>query len=29
MVNNAKVVMADIPTSNGVIHVIDNILLPK
>jgi uncharacterized surface protein with fasciclin (FAS1) repeats len=28
MVNNAAVVKADIPTSNGVIHVIDTVLLP-
>jgi uncharacterized surface protein with fasciclin (FAS1) repeats len=27
-VNNARVVKADIGTSNGVIHVIDNVLLP-
>jgi uncharacterized surface protein with fasciclin (FAS1) repeats len=29
MVNNAKVVKADIETSNGVIHAIDTVLLPK
>ncbi len=29
MVNGAKVVKADIYTSNGVIHVIDTVLLPK
>ncbi len=29
MVNNAKVVKADIATSNGVIHVIDTVVLPK
>lgn len=29
MVNNAKVVMSDIETSNGVIHVIDSVLLPR
>lgn len=29
MINNAKVVKADIMTSNGVIHVIDTVLLPK
>jgi transforming growth factor-beta-induced protein len=29
MVNDAKVVKADISTSNGVIHVIDAVLLPK
>ena len=29
MVNNANVVMADIPTANGVIHIIDNVLVPK
>ena len=28
MINNAKVVKADIMTSNGVIHVIDTVLLP-
>lgn len=28
MVNNAKVVKADIHASNGVIHVIDTVLLP-
>ncbi len=27
-VNNAKVVKADIETSNGVIHVIDTVILP-
>ena len=29
MVNNAKVVTADVKASNGVIHVIDTVLLPK
>ncbi len=29
MVNNATVVKTDIETSNGVIHVIDTVLLPK
>jgi uncharacterized surface protein with fasciclin (FAS1) repeats len=29
MINNAKVVMADVKASNGVIHVIDTVLLPK
>jgi uncharacterized surface protein with fasciclin (FAS1) repeats len=29
MVNNAHVVKADIPASNGVIHVIDTVLLPN
>lgn len=29
MINNAKVAKADIETSNGVIHVIDTVLLPK
>lgn len=29
MVNNAKVVKADVMASNGVIHVIDKVLLPK
>jgi uncharacterized surface protein with fasciclin (FAS1) repeats len=28
MINNAKVVKTDIATSNGVIHVIDTVLLP-
>jgi len=28
-INNANVVKADIETSNGVIHVIDTVLLPK
>jgi uncharacterized surface protein with fasciclin (FAS1) repeats len=28
-INNAKVVKADIDCSNGVIHVIDTVLLPK
>lgn len=28
MVNNAKVVKADIKCSNGVIHVIDSVLMP-
>ena len=29
MVDNAKVVKTDIATSNGVIHVIDSVILPK
>jgi uncharacterized surface protein with fasciclin (FAS1) repeats len=29
MVNNAKVVKTDITSSNGVIHVIDTVILPK
>jgi uncharacterized surface protein with fasciclin (FAS1) repeats len=29
MVNDAKVVKADVVASNGVIHVIDTVLLPK
>lgn len=29
MVNDAKVVQADIECSNGVIHVIDSVLMPK
>jgi uncharacterized surface protein with fasciclin (FAS1) repeats len=29
MINNAKVIKADIECSNGVIHVIDTVLLPK
>jgi len=28
MVNNAHVLTADIPASNGVIHEIDTVLLP-
>ncbi len=28
-VDNARVVKADIPTSNGVIHVIDSVILPR
>ena len=28
MVNNATVIQADIETSNGVIHVIDAVMLP-
>ena len=29
MVDNAKVIKTDIKTSNGVIHVIDSVILPK
>ncbi len=29
MINDAKVIQADIETSNGVIHVIDKVILPK
>jgi len=29
MINNATVVKADIPASNGVIHVIDTVLIPQ
>jgi uncharacterized surface protein with fasciclin (FAS1) repeats len=29
MIDNAKVVKADIAASNGVIHVIDTVVLPK
>jgi uncharacterized surface protein with fasciclin (FAS1) repeats len=29
MINNANVVKTDIPTSNGVIHVIDTVLMPN
>ena len=29
MVDNAKVIKTDIMASNGVIHVIDNVILPK
>jgi uncharacterized surface protein with fasciclin (FAS1) repeats len=28
-INDATVTKADIPASNGVIHVIDTVLLPK
>jgi uncharacterized surface protein with fasciclin (FAS1) repeats len=28
-INNAKVVKADIKTSNGIIHVIDSVLIPN
>ena len=29
MINNAKVIQADVETSNGVIHVVDTVLLPN
>jgi uncharacterized surface protein with fasciclin (FAS1) repeats len=29
MINNAHVVIPDVKASNGVIHVIDTVLLPK
>jgi uncharacterized surface protein with fasciclin (FAS1) repeats len=29
MINNAKVTKADVATSNGVIHVIDTVILPE
>ena len=29
MVDNARVIKADIPASNGVIHVIDAVILPR
>ena len=29
MVNNAKVVKTDIMCTNGVIHVIDTVIMPK
>ena len=29
MIDNAKVIKADIPCTNGVIHVIDAVILPK
>lgn len=29
MVNNAKIIKADVLASNGVIHVIDTVILPK
>jgi uncharacterized surface protein with fasciclin (FAS1) repeats len=28
MVNNAKVIKADVPANNGIIHVIDTVILP-
>lgn len=28
MINNAQVTMTDIPVSNGVVHVIDTVLVP-
>jgi uncharacterized surface protein with fasciclin (FAS1) repeats len=28
MINNAKVIAADVSASNGVIHVIDTVLIP-
>ena len=28
MINNAKIITTYIPASNGVIHVIDSVLLP-
>jgi uncharacterized surface protein with fasciclin (FAS1) repeats len=28
-VDNAKVVKADIETSNGVVHVIDTVIIPR
>jgi uncharacterized surface protein with fasciclin (FAS1) repeats len=28
MVNDAKITTPDVPASNGVIHVIDKVLLP-
>lgn len=29
MINDAQVIKADVMTSNGVIHVIDTVLLPN
>ena len=29
MVNNAKIIKADIEASNGVIHVIDTVIMPN
>jgi uncharacterized surface protein with fasciclin (FAS1) repeats len=28
-VDNAKVVKTDVPATNGVIHVIDTVIMPK
>jgi uncharacterized surface protein with fasciclin (FAS1) repeats len=28
MINKAKIIMADVKASNGVIHVIDTVLIP-
>jgi len=28
-INNAKVIKANIKTSNGIIHVIDTVLIPE
>lgn len=28
-INNATIVKADVPASDGVVHVIDTVLLPK
>jgi len=28
-INNANVILTDVKASNGVIHVIDSVLLPK
>jgi uncharacterized surface protein with fasciclin (FAS1) repeats len=29
MINDAKVITADVDASNGVIHVIDKVILPQ
>ena len=29
MIDNAKIIKTDITASNGVIHVIDSVILPK
>jgi uncharacterized surface protein with fasciclin (FAS1) repeats len=29
MINSAKIIIADVKTSNGVIHAIDTVLMPK
>ena len=29
LLNGAKVIIADVPASNGVIHAIDTVLLPQ
>ena len=29
MVNNAKIIVTDVMTSNGVVHIIDTVIMPK